>query len=221
MSLSGDEAVVAAFDFDGTLTTQDTLPAFIRFTHGLRRMLRGLLRYAPSLLLMRLGLYPNGKAKEEVFSHFYRGVSHEQFMQWGRQFAGVAMTMLNGRMVEMLHRHQAEGHTVCVVTASIDEWVRPVCDRLGIRVLLATHIEVSPDGNLTGRFLSPNCYGSEKVERLLEAFPHRATYKLYAYGNGRGDHELLALADEAFLVSGRRHYFLFLYTKFFAKRNKG
>ena len=159
MSVSADEAVVAAFDFDGTLTTRDTLLAFIRFTHG--------------------------------------------------------------RMVEMLHRHQAEGHTVCVVTASIDEWVRPVCDRLGIRVLLATHIEVSPDGSLTGRFLSPNCYGSEKVERLLEAFPHRATYKLYAYGNGRGDRELLALADEAFLVSGRGCYFLFLYTKICTRRNKG
>lgn len=221
MNVSADEAVVAAFDFDGTLTTRDTLLAFIRFTHGRRGLLGGLLRYAPCLLLMRMGLYPNWKAKERFFSHFYRGVPHRRFMQWGRQFAGVAMTMLNGRMVEMLHRHQAEGHTVCVVTASIDEWVRPVCDRLGIRVLLATHIEVSPDGNLTGRFLSPNCYGSEKVERLLEAFPHRATYKLYAYGNGRGDRELLALADEAFLVSGRRHYFLFLYTKFCTRRNKG
>ena len=70
MNVSADEAVVAAFDFDGTLTTRDTLLAFIRFTHGRRGLLGGLLRYAPCLLLMRMGLYPNWKAKERFFSHF-------------------------------------------------------------------------------------------------------------------------------------------------------
>ena len=187
--------VVAAFDFDGTLTTSDTLLSFIRFTHGRLRFLLGFLRYAPLLLMMKLGLYPNGKAKEKVFSYFYKGVPHEQFSQWGHEFADIAATMLSSVMVKTLRWHQSEGHTVCVVTASIDEWVRPVCERLGINTVLATRIEVSFDGLLTGRFLTPNCYGAEKVVRLLEEFPERKSYKLYAYGDSRGDHELLAIAD--------------------------
>ena len=170
--------VIAAFDFDGTLTTRDTLPAFIRFTHGRRRLLAGLLRHVHWLLLMRLGLCPNWKAKEKLFSYYYKGTTHAQFQP-----------------VATLRQHQAAGHTVCVVTASIDEWVRPVCERLGVSTVLATRIEVSPDGTLTGRFLTPNCYGAEKVARLLETFPHRQTYRLYAYGDSRGDDELIASAD--------------------------
>lgn len=187
---------MAAFDFDGTLTTSDTLIAFIRFTHGRRRLLLGFMRHAHWLLMMKLGLYPNWKVKEKVFTHFYKGTSYEQFKQWGRGFADVVETMLNSQTVEMLRQHQAAGHIVCVVTASIDEWVRPVCERLGVGTLLATRIEVSAGATLTGRFLSPNCYGAQKVARLLEVFPQRQSYRLYAYGDSSGDAELLAFADE-------------------------
>ena len=197
MDKSARQQVVAAFDFDGTLTTADTLLSFIRFTHGRCRFLLGFLRYAPLLLLMKLRLYPNGKAKEKVFSYFYKGTTHEQFAQWGRDFADIAATMLSSEMMKTLRWHQAEGHTVCVVTASIEEWVRPVCERLGVNTVLASRIEVSPDGLLTGRFLTPNCYGAQKVVRLLEVFPDRQTYQLYAYGDSRGDRELLAFADES------------------------
>ena len=189
-------SVIAAFDFDGTLTTGDTLLAFIRFTHGCRRLLWGFLRHAPWVLMMKLGLYPNWKAKEKVFSYFYKGMTYKQFSQCGRAFADVAETMLNSHTVAVLRQHRAKGHTVCVVTASIDEWVRPVCERLGVSTLIATKIEVSPDGILTGRFLTPNCYGAQKVKRMLEVFPNRNSYKLYAYGDSKGDAELLAMADE-------------------------
>ena len=202
MNKTDRQHVVAAFDFDGTLTTSDTLLAFIRFTHGRRRLLLGFLRYAPLLLLMMVELYPRGKAKERIFSHFYRGTSYEQFARWGMDFADVAETMLNGRTVAKLRRHQARGHRVCVVTASIEEWVRPVCKRLGVDAVLATRVEVSPDGLLTGRFLCGNCRGKLKVARLLEQFPHRRSYTLYAYGDGRGDAELLAMADRGYKVAG-------------------
>lgn len=201
MKTADHPCVVAAFDFDGTLTTKDTLMAFIRFTHGRRRLLCGLLRHAHWLLLMRLGLYPNWKVKEKVFAYYYKGTTYEQFWQWGRCFADVAEALLNRQTTALLRWHLAEGHTVYVVTASIDEWVRPVCERLGVNTVLATCIEVSSDGILTGRFLSPNCYGAEKVVRLLETFPRRDSYTLYAYGDSRGDKELLAMADEGFLIA--------------------
>ena len=194
------KAVVAAFDFDGTLTTGDTLLAFVRFTHGRRKLLMGFLRHAHLLLMMKMGLCPNGKVKEKVFSHFYKGTSYQQFKWWGCRFADVADTMLNRQVVETLRQHLAAGHTVCVVTASIDEWVRPVCERLGVGTLLATRVEIAADGTLTGRFLSPNCHGAQKVARLLEVFPQRETYMLYAYGDSRGDNELLAFADKGFRI---------------------
>lgn len=55
---------IYAFDFDGTLTTRDTLLAFIRYARGDRRFVLGMLRYAPLLVLMKLGLYANWKVKQ-------------------------------------------------------------------------------------------------------------------------------------------------------------
>ena len=50
---------IYAFDFDGTLTRRDTFIEFIRYVFGTRRMLAGILRFAPILVLMKLGRYPN------------------------------------------------------------------------------------------------------------------------------------------------------------------
>lgn len=200
-----DRHTLVAFDFDGTLTKTDTFIAFIRFTHGLSRLIWGILRYAPWLLLMKLRLYPNGRMKERMFAHFYRGSSYEQFVRWGHEFAKKSDDVLNSQMAERLHWHISEGHMVCVVTASIEEWVAPLCRRMGIDMVVATRVEVSPGGLLTGRFSTPNCYGRQKVVRLFELFPLRQSYHLYAYGDSRGDRDLLIFADEGYFVK-RGHY---------------
>ena len=52
------------FDFDGTLTTSDTLLEFIKYAKGKGRFLMVFLMYSPLLVLMKLHLYPNWKAKQ-------------------------------------------------------------------------------------------------------------------------------------------------------------
>ena len=194
------DIILVAFDFDGTLTTKDTFLEFVRFTHGLPRLILGILRYSPWLLLMKMGRYSNGKLKELIFAYFYKGVSYEQFVQWGKEFSHKAKSMLNTSMLKRLQRHASEGHTLCVVSASMDEWVRPICLKLGVDEVIATRVEVSSEGKLTGRFFSPNCYGAQKVERLLEVYPQGRISYLYAYGDSRGDKELLEFADEGFYL---------------------
>jgi phosphoserine phosphatase len=46
--------------------------------------------------------------------------------------------------------------------------------------------------------LSKNCFGQEKINRLLEEFPDRRSYKLIAYGDSSGDKELIDFADKGF-----------------------
>ena len=52
-----------AFDFDGTLTTADTLLVFIRYACGTWRFIVGFLLHSPLLVLMKLKLYPNYRAR--------------------------------------------------------------------------------------------------------------------------------------------------------------
>lgn len=50
---------IAVFDFDGTVTTKDTLLEFIKFVRGPVSFYAGFLRYAPQLLAYKSGIYPN------------------------------------------------------------------------------------------------------------------------------------------------------------------
>lgn len=188
---------VFAFDFDGTLTTRDTLIAFIRYACGTPRFLLGFLLHAPLLVLMKLRLYSNGKAKQRLFSWFFRGMPIETFDALCQSFALSHHHLLRPETVCLLQQALSEGAEVLVVSASIDNWVQPFFPTVTV---LGTQIEVI-DGRLTGRFLTPNCYGQEKVRRILALHPDRSAYRLTAYGDSRGDRELLAFADEAHLVS--------------------
>ena len=186
-----------AFDFDGTLTTRDTLIAFIRYACGTPRFLLGFLLHAPLLVLMKLRLYSNGKAKQRLFSWFFRGMPIETFDTLCQSFASTHRHLLRPETVRLLQQALSEGSEVLVVSASIDNWVQPFFPAVTV---LGTQIEVI-DGRLSGRFLTPNCYGQEKVRRILALHPDRSAYRLTAYGDSRGDRELLAFADEAHLVS--------------------
>ena len=188
---------VFAFDFDGTLTTRDTLIAFIRYACGTPRFLLGFLLHAPLLVLMKLRLYSNGKAKQRLFSWFFRGMPIETFDALCQSFASTHRHLLRPETVRLLQQALSEGSEVLVVSASIDNWVQPF---FPVVTVLGTQIEVI-DGRLSGRFLTPNCYGQEKVRRILALHPDRSAYRLTAYGDSRGDRELLAFADEAHLVS--------------------
>jgi len=185
---------IYAFDFDGTLTTKDTLLEFIRFAKGSCGLWLGFLRYVHLLVLMKLGFYPNWKAKQKVFAHFFKGMRISDFDTICQEFAASSRHLLRPKGIQAINKAQSEGAEVLIVSASIDNWVQPFFADVKV---LGTQIEVK-DGLLTGRFLTKNCYGQEKVNRILALYPHRQDYHLTAFGDSRGDKELLAWADESY-----------------------
>ena len=185
-----------AFDFDGTLTTRDTLLEFIRYACGTPRFLLGFLIHSPLLVLMKLRLYPNGRTKERIFSWFFKGMKQDTFDGLCRRFAADSRHLLRPDTTAALEQAKARGAEILIVSASIDNWVQPFFPSVTV---LGTQIEVA-SGLLTGRFLTPNCYGQEKVRRILALHPDRSSYHLTAFGDSRGDRELLAFADEAHQV---------------------
>lgn len=182
------------FDFDGTITTKDTLLQFILYSCGKVKFLFGFLLYSPLLILMKFGLYPNRKAKQHVFSHFFRGMNINDFNAICRKFAFDSRYLLRPEAVKEAETAMVEGKKVYVVSASIDNWVQPFFE---FAIVLGTKIEVT-NGILTGRFLTPNCYGPEKVRRIKQVLTEpRSHYYIIAYGDSRGDKEMLDYADEA------------------------
>lgn len=190
---------IYCFDFDGTLTTSDTLLEFIKYAKGTSRFLMVFLMYSPLLVMMKLHLYPNWKAKQQIFAHLFAGMRIEKFDALCRGFAEESQHLLRPKGITLMHEALVAGAQVFIVSASIDNWVRPFFDirnLKGIQVL-GTQIEVE-DGKLTGRFKSNNCYGKEKVHRIAEALKsfERSEYEIEAFGDSRGDKEMLAFADK-------------------------
>ena len=185
---------IYAFDFDGTLTTKDTLIEFIRYAKGSMDLGLGFLRYAHLLVLMKLGLYPNYKAKQKIFAYFFKDTTLDDFNALCKEFAASSSNLLRPNAIEAIDQATKEGSEVLIVSASIDNWVQPFFPQVKV---LGTQIEVI-DGKLTGRFMTKNCYGQEKVNRILLLHPNRQEYHLTAYGDSHGDREMLAFADESY-----------------------
>lgn len=213
---------IFVFDFDGTLTHADTLLAFIRFACGPVRMCMGFALYAPLLVLMKLKLYPNYKAKQKVFAHFFRGMTLTRFDALCTAFAQQGEHLLRPAARSFINTVRSEAYAMAIVSASIDNWVRPFAEMYlqsdnaqnnfkdnsqnnsqnhkpsSPIIVLGTKVEVDAAGCLTGRFATPNCYGPEKVRRIEAVWPHREQYDVSAFGDSRGDKEMLAYADQGY-----------------------
>lgn len=196
---------VYVFDFDGTLTTRDSFISIIRYSKGNMKCFLGLLRFSPLLVLMKLHLYPNYKAKQKVFSHFFKGWNIDDFNDMCIDFAFEYKHILRIKGIMELYKAMTSGSKVLIVSASIDNWVIPFFYDDGVYdynedgpvQVLGTKIEVKDD-LITGRFLTPNCYGKEKVNRIKGVLPDRSSYELIAYGDSRGDREMLKYADKGY-----------------------
>ncbi|MDX8386618.1 MAG: HAD-IB family hydrolase [Gallionella sp.] len=194
--LDNDKPVVAAFDFDGTLTRRETLLAFLLHTLGAARVAYDGLVLSPTLAGYGLGLIPNDVAKQRVFVQCLGGMRMDELEKHGEQFAQQILPgLMRKEAMQRLAWHQQQGHRCVVISASMTLYVSPWAIKAGFEDILATNLETHADGTTTGKLAGENCYGIEKVRRLEALLGKREGYTLYAYGDSRGDKEMLALGD--------------------------
>lgn len=188
---------LALFDFDGTITRKDSFIEFIKYYSGTSKSLFGALFLAPRMIFFKLGFIPNWKAKESVLTWFFRGESHSEITRKGQLFClHIIPKMLKKEALLKLEEHKANGDKVILVSASAEEWLEPWTKSVGID-LIGTKLKVE-NNQLTGKIDGHNCYGIEKVNRIKERLELSDYDKIYAYGDSRGDKEMLALADHSF-----------------------
>ena len=195
--------VVAAFDFDGTLSTRDNVVPFLRAAVGGPRLVAGLVATAPRLVAAALDDGRRDRAKAALVRRLLTGYETARLTGIAEQFADdVVEHHLRADAVERAEWHRNQGHELVMVSASFAVYLEPVARRLAFDAALATELETSTDGRLTGRLLGANVRRAEKVRRLDDWLGDRPAI-VWAYGDSTGDRELFERADHAVRVSGR------------------
>ena len=206
----GKLIVIAAFDFDGTLTKSDTFMPFLALGLGWPRFLLALTLCSPWLAAFALRLIPNHVAKRRLMRASFKGKTVAEMDDWtnrwlAQDFPGQLQDWSMARLAE----HKQAGHCCVMVSASPDVYLKRVAQQLGFDALLCTEMAVM-DGRLTGDMQTPNCHGEQKVLRLKAWMAERfgadsgaedGAELVYAYGDTSGDKPMLRMAKNGFYRS--------------------
>ncbi|MBE7178197.1 MAG: haloacid dehalogenase-like hydrolase [Mucilaginibacter polytrichastri] len=187
---------LALFDLDGTITKSDTFIEFIRYTKGDIAFVAGFGILSPALIAMKLKMIPNWRAKEITLSWFFGGMPVDEFNRRCGAFSDARMdALVRPGAKKQIEWHKQQDHTVYIVSASAENWLKKWCAEQDIH-LLATRLIVE-NGRITGKLDGRNCYGEEKVSRIKEAIRLEDYETIWAYGDSSGDKQMLALTQNA------------------------
>jgi phosphatidylglycerophosphatase C len=191
--VSAGREAVAAFDVDGTLTWTDSFVLFLRFVAGDLGFAAGMAGLAPVLAAHTLGVVSRHQAKEAVVRRFLGGMDAGRYRDLCAHFGEAAYPLIaRADGLQRLEAHRGVGDTVALVSASLADYLKVWSNQIGGPDVLATEVEVA-GGRLTGALAGQNCWGPEKLARVRTRWP---TARLVAaYGDSRGDREMLAAAD--------------------------
>jgi phosphatidylglycerophosphatase C len=188
---------LALFDFDGTITTQDTFTPFVYFAASRTRIVLGTMCLLPLIVAYKLGLLPGTRMRAAVVRFGFRGRALAEVLELGARYAQVTVPrVVRPDALERIRWHQAQGDTVVIVSASLDAYLRAWCDELGLD-LICTKLEVE-NGKLTGRYVDGDCTGPEKAKRVRERYDMARYAIVYAYGDTSEDRQLLELANKRY-----------------------
>jgi HAD superfamily hydrolase (TIGR01490 family) len=191
-----EKQVLSVFDFDGTLTRHDSFVPFLKFAFGTRQFNRRILHLAlPSVKFLARRM-SRDELKAQLISTFLSGVEARWVQEQAVNFCGVIWPrLMRPSGLKSVAAEVDAGAVVTLCSASPALVLQPFADRLGIK-LIGTDLEVV-GGLLTGRMTGNNCRCENKVLRLEAVYGPLGQYRLKAWGDTRGDHELLAAAQES------------------------
>lgn len=185
---------LALFDFDHTITDADSFGRFIRDLATPQQLASAKWTAGPWLAGYRLGLVSARRLRERVLKLAFQGCSEAEIRERGARHAKEVLPgLLRPEMMQRIAWHRERGDTVVLVSASLDVYLQPWCERHGLE-LICNRLEAR-DGVLTGRYRDGDC-GPHKARLIRARYDVDACPQVHAYGDSREDLDMLALAQQ-------------------------
>ncbi|MBT2374021.1 HAD-IB family hydrolase [Pseudomonas fluorescens] len=191
-----DAKVLSVFDFDGTLTHHDSFVPFLRFAFGWGEFSRRMLKLTVPGARFLIRQMSRDELKAQLIRTFMTGVEKAWVQRKAEEYCQAYWPkLMRPAGLQSVADEVKSGAVVTLCSASPALVLQPFADRLGIK-LIGTELEVV-DGVLTGKLTGNNCRCENKVLRLETVYGDLGEYRLRAWGDTRGDRELLAAAQDA------------------------
>jgi len=162
-------------------------------------MVLGWIRLLPALLNWKAGRRSTAWFKQHYLAVILAGTDARKRQQvLEHDLPERLIQGLRPEAVARLRWHDQQGHRLVIVSASPRALIQPVAQHLGVELIATETSDLAGEAAIaTLQLTSANCKGAEKVRRL-EAWLGQPLQEieLHAYGDSRGDRELLQAACE-------------------------
>ena len=203
---------ITIFDLDGTLLNKDSFVSWLKhlMIHRPAPPKKWPLIFIDALLF-KLGVCSNHWTKARFIGHMAGGLNREQLYTLTEPWLEhlIAENVFSDA-IKTLDDCRMRGDHLMMITASPDFYAEQIAERLGIDTCLATPLEWTPTGHLSGCLAGPNCYGPEKCRRLElwlgeqgmgEVHEGLANVEIHAYSDHHSDLPLLLRANKGYAVN--------------------
>ncbi|MBL7910619.1 MAG: haloacid dehalogenase-like hydrolase [Bacteroidia bacterium] len=184
-------------DFDGTLFKKDSFPLFIKFYHGVLKLCFGYLLFSPLIILYYLKIFDGEKLKKKMFNFYFKNADKADLEKKGERFLNEALlknNLLNNALLNTLNDLKKKGAEICIVSASLDVWIKPFANHFNYN-FLCTELKYISD-TYQGEFLTKNCNNIEKKTRVMQHYNLRLYDEIIAFGDSGGDKYLMEIATK-------------------------
>ena len=191
---------VVYVDFDGTIVKRELFFYFLLFINRKRLLLfLHKLLYIGFCYLCRI--CSREGAKRKLIFHLLHDVKLDKMVS--TKLNSIIDKSINNTVYDKVVQHIANHDIVIIVSANLDLFIRPWALKNGFFDVIATKIGNKSD-YLTGHIVEGDCFGINKVKRILNYLKDNNIKYNYsiAYGNSVGDYEMLDYVDEAYWVDG-------------------
>lgn len=191
-----DKPVIAAFDFDVTITKHDTFVPFLYWAFGKAKVYKAFVKLSLEAIKVVLKISNRDRFKEKIVAALFTQQPVKHLKILGAGYASSFTPLIRPKALERIKWHKEQGHRLVMVSASLNLYLEKAAKDLGFDDLLCTTLEENGE-QFTGRLQGANCRCQEKVNRLQGLLGDLAQYELYAYGDSAGDKQMLEVADHA------------------------
>jgi HAD superfamily hydrolase (TIGR01490 family) len=199
---------LAVFDFDGTLSPQDTLPFLLKQWKKFKYpKIKRYLVYAsvlPLYLKYKLGKGSREEIRKEGmrrFSQIFSGMSKKDFRDFMERSSKNILPELNGEIVREIRKAREAGYHTVLLSGCYQSFLKYVGEALGIDTVLGTHMNYT-NGCIDLKKPMEIVSGEVKTERLRRHFAEMdVNWKgSTAYADSMSDIEILHMVGKPVVV---------------------